>query len=165
MQTQQTELENEEYRNYRQQRDGHLGHVIGYRRDEGRAYLARVGKCGGAHACGRLAVVIEKAEDEHREYRPDRAQRDKAEAVGLGGAVASYHRNAKPHCEDKRHRHRPGGDAAGVERDAQIIAVGERGQHEDERIAGYEQPSEACAGEDAQHAHRHEKSDAHADGY
>ena len=165
MQAQQAQLENEEYRDDRQQRDGHLSHVIGYRGDEGRAYLARVGKRGGAYSGGRLAVVIEKSEDEHREYRSDRAQRNKTEAVGFGGAVASYHGNAKPHREDKRHRHRPGGDAAGVESDAKIIAVGERGQHEDEGIAGYEQPSETCTGEDAQHAHRHEKSDAHADGY
>ena len=67
------------------------------------------------------AVTVKKPENEHREDRPDGAERHETKAVGLRAAVASDVRYAETEREDERHGHGSGRHAAGVEGDAEKV--------------------------------------------
>ncbi len=79
--------------------------------------------------------MIQESKEQHRQDRTDGAERNQAEAVVLGVLVASDCGKAHAHGHDKRNRHRPGGDAAGVKGDGKEVLGHEECQDEYENIA------------------------------
>ena len=107
---------------------------------------------------------VHQRQDQHRQNRPHGAQRHKAEAVLGGVLVASDGGHAHAQRHDEGHRHRPGGDAAGVKGDSQKIFRHKAGQDENHQIRGNQQPVEGNTEQDAQQGHYQKGPHPHGHG-
>ena len=147
---------NEENADDRQHGDRHFLKVHRDRTEKRRADhgRARVGYLRELRNAG--AVAVKEPENEHREDRPDGAERHETKAVGLRAAVASDVRYAETEREDERHGHRSGRHAAGVERDGEKVLIRKRREREYDRVAHEQHPAQADTVKDAHHAKRHE---------
>ena len=106
--------------------------------------------------------MVEDAEQQHHQDRPDAAQRDETEAVVIVPLRAADGRHADAQRHDKRHGDGPGRDAAGIERDGEKLLRGKQRQHKQQRIRAQQALCQRDAEQNAQHGQR--QKDAHADG-
>ena len=163
-QVQRDDLKHEEEREDRQQRHGDLTHVFRDGVQVLPAHLDGVFQRGDDRlGRGVRLGLIDRAEQQHRRDRPDRAQRHKTEAVGLGVLVASDGRDAHSERHDERNRHRPGRHAAGVERDGEDRPVREKRAEKHERVEHDQQRPQRDAEQNTRHADHEEQT--HADGH
>ena len=163
-QVQRDDLKHEEEREDRQQRHGDLTHVFRDGVQVLPAHLDGVFQRGDDRlGRGVRLGLIDRAEQQHRRDRPDRAQRHKTEAVGLGVLVASDGRDAYSERHDERNRHRPGRHAAGVERDGEDRPVREKRAEKHERVEHDQQRPQRDAEQNTRHADHEEQT--HADGH
>ena len=110
----------------------------------------------------RIARMVEDAEQQHHQDRPDAAQRDQTEAVVIVPLRGAQRRHADAQRHDKRHGDRPRRDAAGVKRDGEKILRGKQRQRKQQRVRDQQTLCQRRAIEDAQHGQR--QKDAYADG-
>ena len=109
-------LKNGKYADYRQEGFGHLLKVAWEGVGKELPQLKRVGYIG--HYYGRIRAALrteQQPQHQHGDDRAYRAESYQAEAVFACMAVASDRGDAHAQRHYKGHRHRPGGDSAGIE--------------------------------------------------
>ena len=162
------QLEQDQESADRQQRRCRLLQIVRYLAEIQIEHLHRVlGIRHDRRGVGASVRLIQQSKDQHRDDRPDRAQRHQAEAVAPCLLVASHGAHAHAQCHDERHRHGSSGHASGVKSHRPEIRRHEHRQTEYDGIKPDQQPPQLDTQHDTQqgddqehtHAHRHGPDD------
>ena len=113
-----------------------------------------------AKICNGGIVLVEKSKNQNCKNRANRAKRNKTKTVGFGVFIASYIRNTKSKCKDKRNSHWSGCNAAGIERNGHKAARHEKRQHEHQQIKADQDSVQAPAEQVAQERQHQKQADA-----
>ena len=111
-----------------------------------------------------LAGWIEHAEQQHREDRPDAAERNEAEAVVLRAVAAAHGSNADAERHDERHGDRPGRNPAGVKRRGKKALRRKGRKRKDHGIQQDQNDLQGFSEDNAQQRQHKEQPDADRDG-
>ena len=157
------QLEQHAHRYDRQDAQQHFLRVVRQADGELLRHVARCDDRRDLHSgIDRIARMVEDAEQQHHQDRPDAAQRDQTEAVVIVPLRGAQRRHADAQRHDKRYGDRPRRDAAGVKRDGEKILRGKQRQRKQQRVRDQQTLCQRRAMEDAQHGQR--QKDAYADG-
>ena len=96
-----------------------------------------------AKVCNGGIVLVEKSKNQNCKNRTNRAKCDKTKAVGFSIFIASYIRNTKSKCKDKRNSHWSGCNTAGIKSDAKKVFVSKKSKQKDDGIKEDQQQAKA----------------------